>query len=89
MAIRPVEMGNAVVCQTLPGGAIVRAIIKPARYAYGDYEQSPGRRSLQLKRSRKSSYWKRRTHSSASVSESHSQIEGSGTPLNVVVFTIE
>ena len=40
-------------------------------------------------RLRNSSYPKRFTQSSVSVSLSHSQIDGSGTPLNVLVFTIE
>ena len=45
--------------------------------------------AAQLSRSRKLSQPNFFTHSSASVSLSHSQIEGSGTPLNVVVLTIE
>ena len=40
-------------------------------------------------RSRKVSQPNRCTHSSESSRESHSQIDGNGTPLNVVVFTIE
>lgn len=43
----------------------------------------------QLSRSRKSRYPKLFTFSSRPLSESHSQIDGSGTPLKVVVLTIE
>ena len=43
----------------------------------------------QLSRSRKSRYPTLFTFSSRPLSESHSQIEGSGTPLKVVVLTIE
>ena len=48
-----------------------------------------GRMLRQLRRSRKVVQSNRRTSRNSSVSLSHSQIDGSGTPLNVVVLTIE